>query len=105
MYLLCGIDFGYNTQYLSFGELWLQYKLFYHEVVDSHHLFKFPMETRHMFIKASVSYLAHLVHDDSPLVGELPAEEVLNIDIESRWELYFDGASWFLTVKKNSELT
>ena len=87
------MDFCYNTQYLSFGEFWLQYTLFYHEVVDSHHLFKFPIETRHAFIKASVSYQAHLVHRDSLLVVELPEEEVFTINIESQWELYFDGAS------------
>jgi ribonuclease HI len=36
---------------------------------------------------------AHPVPDDSPLVVELPDEEVFTVDIESQWELYFDGAS------------
>jgi ribonuclease HI len=36
---------------------------------------------------------AHPLPDDSPLVVELPDEEVFTIDIESQWELYFDGAS------------
>jgi hypothetical protein len=36
---------------------------------------------------------AHPLPDDSPLVVELPDEEVFTVDIESQWELYFDGAS------------
>ena len=36
---------------------------------------------------------AHPVPDDSPLVIDLPNEEVFSIGIESPWELYFDGAS------------
>lgn len=36
---------------------------------------------------------AHPVPDDSPLVVELPDEDVFATDIESPWELYFDGAS------------
>jgi hypothetical protein len=35
----------------------------------------------------------HPIPDDSPLVVELPDEEVFTVDIESQWELYFDGAS------------
>jgi ribonuclease HI len=36
---------------------------------------------------------AHLVPDDSPLVVELPDEDVFSIEVEPPWELYFDGAS------------
>lgn len=31
--------------------------------------------------------------DDSPLVTDLPDEEVFTVDTEAPWELYFDGAS------------
>lgn len=33
----------------------------------------------------------HLVLEDSPLVMDLPNEEVFVVDIEAPWELYFDG--------------
>jgi ribonuclease HI len=36
---------------------------------------------------------AHPVPDDSPLIVELPDEEVFSVEVESPWELYFDGAS------------
>jgi ribonuclease HI len=36
---------------------------------------------------------AHPVPDDSPLVVELPDEEVFSVEVEPPWELYFDGAS------------
>ena len=36
---------------------------------------------------------AHPVPDNSPLVTELPDEEVFTVDMEAPWELYFDGAS------------
>jgi hypothetical protein len=36
---------------------------------------------------------AHPMLDHSPLVIDLPNEEVFSIGIESPWELYFDGAS------------
>jgi ribonuclease HI len=36
---------------------------------------------------------AHPVPDDSPLVIDLPDEEVFSVGVESPWELYFDGAS------------
>jgi len=35
---------------------------------------------------------AHSVAHDSPLVVDLPDEEVFTTDLESQWELYFDGA-------------
>jgi hypothetical protein len=35
----------------------------------------------------------HPLPNDSPLVVKLLDEEVFTIDIESQWELYFDGAS------------
>ena len=38
-------------------------------------------------------FAAHPVQDDSPLVTDLPDEEVFEVDIETPWELYFDGAS------------
>jgi ribonuclease HI len=36
---------------------------------------------------------AHPVPDDSPLITELPDEEVFVAELEAPWELYFDGAS------------
>jgi hypothetical protein len=36
---------------------------------------------------------AHPVLDNSPLVVDLPDEDVFTINVESPWELYFDGAS------------
>jgi len=36
---------------------------------------------------------AHPVPDDSPLIAELPDQEVFTTEIEAPWELYFDGAS------------
>lgn len=36
---------------------------------------------------------AHPVPDDSPLIADLPDEEVFAVDVEAPWELYFDGAS------------
>jgi len=36
---------------------------------------------------------AHPVPDDSPLVTNLPDEEVFSTELEAPWELYFDGAS------------
>jgi hypothetical protein len=33
---------------------------------------------------------AHPVPDDSPLVVDLPDEDVFTVDVESPWELYFD---------------
>ena len=36
---------------------------------------------------------AHPVPDDSPLVTNLPNEEVFSTELEAPWELYFDGAS------------
>ncbi|XP_021321401.1 uncharacterized protein LOC110437319 [Sorghum bicolor] len=44
--------------------------------------------------QALADFLAtHPVPDDSPLVIDLPDEEVFSIGIESPWELYIDGAS------------
>jgi hypothetical protein len=37
--------------------------------------------------------VVHPVPDDSPLVVDLLDEDVFSIDVESQWELYFDGAS------------
>jgi ribonuclease HI len=36
---------------------------------------------------------AHPVPDDSPLITDLPDEEVFTVEPEAPWELYFDGAS------------
>jgi hypothetical protein len=36
---------------------------------------------------------AHPVPDDSPLITDLPDEEVFSTELEAPWELYFDGAS------------
>jgi hypothetical protein len=37
---------------------------------------------------------AHAVPDDSPLVNDLPGEEIFMIEETSpHWEMYFDGAS------------
>ncbi|KAK3023355.1 hypothetical protein RJ639_042753 [Escallonia herrerae] len=36
---------------------------------------------------------AHPVLDDSPLVLDLPDEEVMQTEIKKGWEMYFDGAS------------
>ena len=36
---------------------------------------------------------AHPVPDDSPLITDLPDEEVFTVEPEVPWELYFDGAS------------
>ena len=44
--------------------------------------------------QALVEFLAaHPVPDDSPLIAELPDQEVFTTEIEAPWELYFDGAS------------
>jgi hypothetical protein len=44
--------------------------------------------------QALANFLAtHPVLDDSTLVIDLPDKDVFTIDIESPWELYFDGAS------------
>ena len=107
MYLLCGIDVGYNTQYLSFGESWLQYKFFYHEIVDFHHLFKFPMETRHAFIRASVSYLVHHVHGDSLLVVSCLMKKYLPLTLSSNGNYILTellAQRLILTVKPNGKL-
>jgi hypothetical protein len=37
--------------------------------------------------------VAHHVPDDSPLIADLPHEEVFSTELEAPWELYFDGAS------------
>ncbi|XP_066373242.1 uncharacterized protein [Miscanthus floridulus] len=37
--------------------------------------------------------VTHPVPDDSPLITELPDQEVFTTEIEAPWELYFDGAS------------
>ena len=36
---------------------------------------------------------AHTVPDNSPLITDLPDEEVFTAELEAPWELYFDGAS------------
>jgi len=36
---------------------------------------------------------AHPVPDNSPLITDLPDEEVFTAELEAPWELYFDGAS------------
>ena len=36
---------------------------------------------------------AHPIPDDSPLVTDLPDEEVMQVEIQKGWEMYFDGAS------------
>jgi hypothetical protein len=36
---------------------------------------------------------AHTAPNDSPLIIELPDEEVFTTELEAPWELYFDGAS------------
>jgi hypothetical protein len=36
---------------------------------------------------------AHPMPDDSPLIADLPDEEVFSTELEAPWELYFDGAS------------
>ena len=44
--------------------------------------------------QALVEFLAaHPIPDDSPLVTDLPDEEVFNVNLDPSWELYFDGAS------------
>ncbi|KAM0829812.1 hypothetical protein ACQ4PT_066635 [Festuca glaucescens] len=44
--------------------------------------------------KALAEFLAaHPVPDDSPLITNLPDEEVFTVEPEAPWELYFDGAS------------
>jgi ribonuclease HI len=35
----------------------------------------------------------HPIPYNSPLVVDLPDEEVFTVDVESPWKLYFDGAS------------
>lgn len=37
--------------------------------------------------------VGHPVLDDSPLVTDLPNEDIFAVDVEAIWELYFDGAS------------
>ncbi|GMP56888.1 hypothetical protein CsSME_00021196 [Camellia sinensis var. sinensis] len=36
---------------------------------------------------------AHPIPDNSPLVTDLPDEEVMQVEIQKGWEMYFDGAS------------
>ncbi|GMQ02073.1 hypothetical protein CsSME_00048471 [Camellia sinensis var. sinensis] len=36
---------------------------------------------------------AHPISDNSPLVTDLPDEEVMQVEIQKGWEMYFDGAS------------
>ncbi|XP_028060408.1 uncharacterized protein LOC114264016 [Camellia sinensis] len=36
---------------------------------------------------------AHPIPDDSPLVTDLPDEEVMQVEIQKGWEMYFDGVS------------
>ncbi|XP_028085335.1 uncharacterized protein LOC114286368 [Camellia sinensis] len=36
---------------------------------------------------------AHPIPDDSPLVTDLPDEEVMQVEIQKGWKMYFDGAS------------
>jgi ribonuclease HI len=44
--------------------------------------------------KALANFLAaHPILDNSPLVVDLPDEDVFTVSVESPWELYFDGAS------------
>ena len=44
--------------------------------------------------QALAEFLAvHPVPDDSPLITDLPDEEVFTTELEAPWELYFDGAS------------
>jgi hypothetical protein len=44
--------------------------------------------------QALADFLAtHPVPDNSPLVIDLPDEYIFTVDVESPWELYFDGAS------------
>ncbi|XP_028062797.1 uncharacterized protein LOC114266101 [Camellia sinensis] len=38
-------------------------------------------------------WAAHPIPDDSPLVTDLPDEEVMQVEIQKGWEMYFDGAS------------
>jgi hypothetical protein len=42
-------------------------------------------------------HAAHPVPDNSPLVLDMPDGDVFTIDVESPWELYFDGASCIKT--------
>jgi hypothetical protein len=41
----------------------------------------------------AVFLAAHPVPDDSPLIADLPDEEVFSTKLQASWELYFDGAS------------
>ena len=45
-------------------------------------------------VQALAEFLAaHPVPNDSPLITDLPDEEVFTVDLDAPWELYFDGAS------------
>ena len=48
--------------------------------------------------------VAHPILDDSPLVTDLPDKEVMQVEIQKRWELYFDGASRSPDGKKQENL-
>ena len=81
---------------------------FYHEIVEFYHLFNFPMETRHAFIRASVSYLAHHVHGDSLLVVSCLMKKYLPLALSSNGNYIFTELltqRWILTVKPNGEPT
>jgi hypothetical protein len=44
--------------------------------------------------QALADFLAvHPIPDNSPLVVDLPDEDVFTVSVESPWELYFDGVS------------
>nr|CAD1827498.1 unnamed protein product [Ananas comosus var. bracteatus] len=54
-------------------------------------LYSFPF----IFSKALANFLAaHPIPDDSPLITDLPDEEVMVVEhISPHWQMYFDGAS------------
>ncbi|KAM0901363.1 hypothetical protein ACQ4PT_020050 [Festuca glaucescens] len=49
--------------------------------------------TSHRGLHRQSHHNAHPIPEDSPLITNLPDEEVFTAELEGPWELYFDGAS------------
>ncbi|XP_058216876.1 uncharacterized protein LOC131327758 [Rhododendron vialii] len=47
---------------------------------------------------------AHPIPDDSPLATDLPDEEVMQVEVQKAWEMYFDGATRSPNGQKQEDL-
>ncbi|XP_058221003.1 uncharacterized protein LOC131331154 [Rhododendron vialii] len=48
--------------------------------------------------------VAHPIPDDSPLATDLPDEEVMQVEVQKAWEMYFDGATRSPNGQKQEDL-